>query len=53
MEDTEGDKIKIWVKLSCDGGKTFAHAMPLEQLLGGGEDPLGEGWIRDDADPGR
>ena len=36
VEDTEGDKIKIWVKLSSDGGKTFAHAMPLEQLLGEG-----------------
>lgn len=33
VEDTEGDKSKIWVKLSSDGGKTSAHTRPVEQLL--------------------
>ena len=33
VEDTEGDKSKIYVKLSSDGGKTSAHTRPVEQLL--------------------
>jgi len=32
VEDVEGNSIKVWVKLSSDGGQTFTHTVPLEQM---------------------
>ena len=39
LEDVEGDPIKVWVKLSSDGGQTFTHTVPLNQMSG----QVGEG----------
>ena len=30
VEDVEGDPVKVWVKLSSDGGQTFTHTVPLQ-----------------------